>query len=203
MATHGEQRLGKLTSSTAKVIMHGSQQAWESLRDKMWSATADDFGRAISSACEFGHENEAAGAAKFFERHPEVLDVKPGGFHEWNRDDSLKGWMGSSPDNELLVKVGRYKKTLGLEVKSPTREELLSKHSLKQHNDQCQHGLLVTGWFAWYLVAHYEDEYREFLVLPDAHWQKRYLQRAILFKQFCYDGKSVIRRKLSIHDIEV
>lgn len=202
MATHGEQRLGKLTSSTAKVIMHGGQSAWESLRDKLWSATAEEFDSQSTGAREFGHENEASGMAKFFERHPEVLDVKPGGFHEWQQDGPLKGWMGSSPDNELIIKVGRKKVKYGLEVKSPTRGDMLAKHTLKQHRDQCQHGLLVTGWHAWYLFSHHELLSQEFLLLPDLFWQGRYLQRATLFKQFCYDGRPVIRRKLSINDTE-
>ena len=196
--SHGAQRLGLLTSSVAHIVYGGSARAWESLRAQLWAATAEDFDQQVGGAREFGHDNEDKGASMFWERHPEVKSISAGGFFLMETDGPLKGWVGSSPDRRIMV--GR--KMFGLEIKSPTREEMMSKHGLKKHRHQCQHGMLCTGWKKWYLVSHCGEQYHEDLLLPDKAWQSTYLQRALLFKEFCYDGRQVARRKLSITDIE-
>ena len=128
MTTHGEQRLGLLTSSKARVIMHGNQRAWESLRKELWAGEAADFDDKVATGARaYGHEHEAEGAAKFWERHPEY-SLGPGGFYVWgaNRKHPLHGWLGSSPDRALMpyddpLQLIRH----GLEIKSPTSEDYL------------------------------------------------------------------------------
>lgn len=194
MTTHGEQRLGMLTSSTAHTIMHGGEKAWTSLRNTLWTAMAEQFDGQTTGARAFGHEQEEAGVAKFWLRHPEVSMILPGGFHVYPGNQ----FIGSSPDRLLLI----GKETVGLEVKSPTALSHIENHDDIAHFDQCQHGLLVTGFPKWYLVDHFENEYREFELFPDALWQARYLARAKIFIDFAYRDRPVKRRKLSIHDLE-
>lgn len=211
MTTHGEQRLGLLTSSRARIIMHGSQRAWDSLRRELWSGEAADFDdKPAAGARAYGHEHEAEGAAKFWERHPEY-SIEEGGFHTYQGDGPLRGWLGSSPDRALVASgsVIRTRSRVlagsrvlhGLEVKSPTCEKTLGHHALEKHIDQCQHGLLVTGWPVWWLVVHHGEKYAEWKLLPNPAWQAEYLRKAAIFHAFCYEGRAVKRRRLSVTDL--
>lgn len=199
MTTHGEQRLGLLTSSKAKIIMHGSSRAWESLRRELWGSDANDFdAKPATGARAYGHEHEAEGAAKFWERHPEY-ELREGGFHTWHEPiHPLNGWLGSSPDRLLWQAVDMPH---GLEVKSPTSAERVSGHDLRKHYDQCQHGLLVTRWPMWWLAVHHGELYQEWPMTPDLEWQAEYLRKATIFHQFCYEGRAVKRRRLSVRDL--
>lgn len=199
MTTHGEQRLGLLTSSKAKIIMHGSQRAWDSLRKELWAGEAADFDdKTTTGARAYGHEHEAEGAAKFWERHPEY-ELRKGGFHLWHQPGHpLHGWLGSSPDRLLLNALMEPR---GLEIKSPTTEHNLGHHLLDKHLDQCQHGLLVTGLPLWWLVVHHGDKYQEWRITPNPAWQAEYLKRALAFHRFCYEGVPVKRRRLSATDL--
>jgi hypothetical protein len=199
MPTHGELRLGMLTSSTAGIIMRGGPAAWDSLREHLWTDTAEEFDGDTEGARAFGHEEEDKGVAKFWERHPEVEAIEPGGFQIYRATGVLKDRIGSSPDR-IVYEHGKF---YGLEVKSPTIPGYMGRHTPVAHNDQCQHGALVTGFKKWVLVAHHgETLYEEYLIKPDRDWQKRYLDRAEVFIKFAYEGKPVIRRKLSINDLK-
>lgn len=198
MTTHGEQRLGMLTSSTAGIIMRGGDAAWESLRNHLWTDTAEQFDGASSGAREFGHEQEDKGVAKFWERHPEIEAIEHGQFHIYPGSGDLHNRIGSSPDR--LYYNGR--RWHGLEVKSPTIPGHMGRHTPATHNDQCQHGMLVTGLKQWTLVVHHGHLYEEYQIAPDKEWQARYLQRAGVFVKFAYEDRPVTRRKLSITDLE-
>jgi hypothetical protein len=198
MSTHGEQRLGMLTSSTAGVIIRGGPSAWASLRSHLWTDTPEQFDEETEGARAFGHEQEESGVAKFWERHPEVDLVEPGGFHIYRCEGPLSGFVGSSPDR--ILRIG--KKSQGLEIKSPTKAEYMGRHGPRAHYDQCQHGMLVTGLKDWWLIIHHEDLYNEFNIKLDKAWQKKYLQRAEIFLRYAYEDRPVTRRKISINDIE-
>lgn len=192
--THGERRLGLLTGSRAKIIMNPSTRAWESLRDQMWKEGAEQFDKQIKTGPRaWGHEKEEPGADKFWLKHP-TYEMEPGGFYLYQSDDELSGWLGNSPDRQLINIVDG--KILGLEVKSPTTAETFEKHTLAKHYDQMQHGALVTGWSAWWLAVHFSgdngrDLYKEFHILPDLDWQKRYRENAKKFLKFCYAGHDI------------
>lgn len=198
--THGERRLGLLTSSRAHVIMRGSRQAWEKLRAELWTQSAHDFDQQVKTGARgWGHEHEAEGAAKFWERHPEY-EVQPGDFHPYQQPGHpLHGWLGSSPDRKLL-RVG-LAQPHGLEIKSPTSAENYDKHRVANHYDQCQHGMLCTRWPAWWLVVHYGELYKEECLLPDLKWQAEYLRKAALFWRLTYEDQPVKRRRLSATDL--
>lgn len=198
MTTHGEQRLGMLTSSTAGIIMRGGPAAWESLRNHLWTDTPEQFDEASEGAREFGHEQEDKGVAKFWERHPEVEVIEPGGFHTYTASGVLHNRIGSSPDR--LYYNGQVWR--GLEIKSPTIPGHMGRHTPVTHNDQCQHGMLVTGLKQWKLVVHHAQLYQEYTITPDKDWRIRYLHRAEMFLKFAYEDYSVSRRKLSITDLE-
>lgn len=202
--THGTRRLGLLTSSRAHIIMHGNRGAWEELRKQLWSETADGFDKQVKSGPRaWGHEHEAEGVAKFWERHPEY-DIGPGGFHLYNNPvHRLHGWLGSSPDRALwkLPTMGAAHPKHGLEVKSPTSADTFAKHQIASHYDQCQHGILVTGWPVWWLVVHHGDLYKETMIQHDPRWQSEYLRKAVAFWRYCYEDKPVTRRRLSATDL--
>lgn len=198
---HGQLRAGLLTSSRAKVIMRGSPRSWDTLRDELWRDSGEEFAASTGGAREYGHEHEAEGAAKFWERHPE-FEILPAPFFTFTRlsNSPLNGMLGSSPDR-LLMRANERRAKRGLEVKSPTSEETFEKHNIDSHIDQCQHGMLVTGFSEWFLVVHHGELYKEFHLSADRDWQSRYLQRAEKFIEFCYQGKSVKRRRLRISDL--
>lgn len=181
---HAQQRLGLLTSSQAKVIMHGSLRGWHSLSKKMWTETEEQFTRPLTAATEYGHAHEAEGAAKFWERHPWVRDMTE---HQFLMRSFGDVPMGSSPDRVLDGSDGfKY----GLEIKSPTGENHFASHSLKAHWDQCQHGLLVTGFAAWFLLVHLGDRTASWdWIRPDQAWQAQYLKRAAAFWKFHNTGE--------------
>jgi hypothetical protein len=198
MTTHGERRIGLLTSSVAHVVMHGSTKAWEALRCQMWAEKPEDFDNKVTTGPRaYGHEHEAEGAAKFWERHPEY-ELEDGGFHTYKGDGPLKGWLGSSPDR-LVTELGVVRH--GLEIKSPTSPESFANHGLVKHYDQCQHGMLVTGLPTWWLVVHHGEMYAECFVSANPAWQVDYLHKAQLFHRFVYEGRDVKRRKLSASDM--
>lgn len=206
-STHGEKRLGLLTSSRAHVIMHGSRRAWQGLRDALWAETAQDFDQQVKTGARgWGHEHEAEGVAKFWERHPEY-EIEPGGFHTYdNPGHPLHGWLGSSPDRKLIPLTrtrtrGRKPPIFGLEIKSPTSPENYETHRVAFHYDQCQHGILVTGWPGWWLAVHHDELYKEQWIEPDMAWQESYLRRAKAFWDFAYLDKAVKRRRLSAADL--
>jgi len=180
--------------------MHGSQRAWESLRRQLWGEEANDFdSKPTTGARAYGHEHEAEGAAKFWDRHPEY-EMAEGGFYTYdNPGHPLHGWLGSSPDRKLTFMDAVHPR--GLEIKSPTAEHNLGHHLLDKHLDQCQHGMLVTGWPLWWLVVHHGDKYREWELKPNPAWQAEYLKRALAFHRFCYEGRPVKRRRLSVTDL--
>lgn len=199
--THGEQRLGLLTSSKARVIMRGNQRAWDSLRKELWAGEAADFDdKPATGARAYGHEHEAEGAAKFWERHPEYNTMIDGGFYTYEGDGPLKGWLGSSPDRSLVL-PGTGGRQHGLEIKSPTSADRVSGHDLRKHYDQCQHGMLCTGWPQWWLAVHHGELYQEWPIYPDMEWQIEYLRKAAIFHAFCYEGRAVKRRRLSVADL--
>lgn len=183
--THGEQRLGILTSSQASVIMHGSLRAWESLSKRLWTEDAGQFDHSQGTpAMRYGHEHEAEGAAKFWERHPEVERMLSNQFYT----RGLRGVpLGSSPDRVLVL---RNLVVEGLEIKSPTRADMLDAHLLRHHRDQCQHGLLVTRFPVWHLYVFFGDEFRDTEVLPDKNWQRAYAKRAKAFWKFHTTGET-------------
>lgn len=197
MTTHGEKRLGMLTSSVASIIMRGGDAAWQSLRNQLWTATAEEFDSTTTGAREYGHEHEAEGVGKFFMRHPEVSGIEPGGFHVYAGEGPLAGWVGSSPDRKVILPES----ITGLEIKSPLSPADMASHTVLAHRDQCQHGLLVTGWSWWWLVVHHGEHYVEHKLFPDPSWQARYLSRAEKFLAYAYKGTPVKRRKFSIKDI--
>lgn len=204
--THGEARLGLLTSSKAHVITRGSQAAWDGLRKEMWAYTPESFDEKVTKGARaYGHEHEAEGAAKFWERHPDLeieLVTEP---VLYTGAGDLKGWLASSPDRmayDMLDVAPTNWQLIGVEVKSPTSAATFEYHGLREHMDQCQHGLLCTGWAKWFLVIHFEDLYREFEITRDLVWQAEYLRRAKLFHDFCYEDKPVARRRLSIRDLK-
>lgn len=202
MTTHGEQRLGMLTSSTASVIMRGGPKAWESLRSHLWADRPEDFDDPVGGSRGFGHENEDKGVAKFWERHPDIALIETGGFHIYKGAGCLKNWVGSSPDRRFVFSFSESA-SYGLEIKSPTSPATVARHTPQAHYNQIQHGMLVTGWRRWYLVVHCGDDiYKEWPIDVDKDWQKRYLQRAEAFWHYAHEDKPVKRRKLSITDIE-
>lgn len=212
--THGQQRLGLLTSSKASVIQRGKGPAWETLRNELWAADGSEFdNKHVGGAREYGHEHEAEGAAKFWEMHPEFEiapmgpEGKPPFFVCRMPGSPLDGWLASSPDRVLLGYsdangVRSFGNVAGLEIKSPTSDENFDKHTLIKHMDQVQHGLLVTGLPAWYLVIHHGDRYRDWKITPHVGWQNTYMYRASRFLEFCYEGRELKRRKLSINDLD-
>lgn len=182
-ATHAQQRLGLLTSSQAKVIMHGSIKGWRSLSKKMWTETEEQFTRPLTSATEYGHAHEAEGAAKFWESHPWVEDMAENQFFMCQAG---KAPLGSSPDRVLTANGGKF----GLEVKSPTGEKHFDSHNLRSHWDQCQHGLFVTGMEAWFLFVHLGDRVAQWdWIRPDRAWQTQYAKRAAAFWKFHTTGE--------------
>lgn len=204
--TAGEQRLGLLTSSKAHVIMRGSQAAWDTLRKDMWAYTPEEFDeKTKSGARAYGHEHEAEGAAKFWERHPEleieiIKDPIP-----YLGAGELHGWLASSPDRmayDMMEADPSNASKIGVEIKSPTSDDTFNFHTDVTHRDQIQHGLLCTGWSKWFLVVHHGLMYREFEIVRDLQWQAEYLRRAQLFHAFCYEDKPVARRRLSIRDLK-
>lgn len=181
---HAQQRLGLLTSSQAKVIMHGSTRAWKSLSNKMWTETAEDFTRPLTAATEYGHAHEAEGAAKFWETHKWVNAMLEDQFFTMAASPAT---LGSSPDRVLTSHATDCK--YGLEIKSPTGEKSFDAHSLKAHWDQCQHGLLVTGFDAWFLFVHLGDRTQEWgFIKPDMAWAKEYTKRAAAFWRYHMTG---------------
>lgn len=182
---HGQSRLGLLTSSQAKTIMHGSLRAWKSLSDKLWNEQPEDFTRPLTAATEYGHAHEAEGAAKFWEAHPWVTQMVEDQFFTLKLQSGPA--LGSSPDR-VLVGTGGLKH--GLEIKSPTGEKNFDSHNLKAHWDQCQHGLLVTGFDSWFLYVHLGDRAAEWdSILPDSEWQRQYIKRAAAFWRFHNTGE--------------
>jgi hypothetical protein len=210
--THGQQRLGLLTSSKASVIARGKQPAWESLRDELWAADGSEFdNKQVGGAREYGHEHEAEGAAKFWLSHPQYEiqqfgpDGKPPFFVYRMPSSPLDGWLASSPDFVLVdAMMGPTSEQVvaGLEIKSPTKAENMGAHNDRTHYDQCQHGMLVTGLPLWFLFVHHGDLSQSYTIRPDLAWQQRYLERATKFIAFCYEGRELKRRKLSINDLD-
>lgn len=183
---HAQQRLGLLTSSQAKVIMHGSLRGWHSLSKKMWTETEEQFTRPLTAATEYGHAHEAEGAAKFWERNPWVHDMFGDTFYTRSVDGVP---FGSSPDRVLYPR-DPCASMCGLEIKSPVGEKKFASHSLKAHWDQCQHGLLVTGFAAWFLLVHLGDRTASWdWIRPDPAWQAQYLKRAAAFWKFHNTGE--------------
>lgn len=184
-ATHAQQRLGLLTSSQAKVIMHGSIKGWRSLSKKMWTETEEQFTCPLTSATEYGHTHEAEGAAKFWESHPWVTGMLEDQFFMRSTNDGTP--LGSSPDRVIVPAAsGRF----GLEIKSPTEDETFASHTLRAHWDQCQHGLMVTGFDAWFLFVHLGERVAEWgFIKPDVEWFKQYTKRANAFWKFHNTGE--------------
>ena len=203
--THGEKRIGLLTSSVAHIIMHGSEKAWESYRTALWAADGTEFAANYGGAREYGHAHEAEGAAKFWERHNDTEltgDIQAPFYLYRSPHSTLDQWLASSPDRVVLDAWGNGIRG-GLEIKSPTSPETFDIHTKRKHYDQCQHGLLVTKFPQWWLVVHHGDLYKEFHLLPDKEWQDRYLERAEKFLAYTYEDKPVVRRKLSITDLGI
>lgn len=195
MNEHAQMRLGLLTSSTAHVIMHSSVRGWKSLSKKLWTERAEDFTRKLTAATEYGHAHEAEGAAKFWQSHPWVSGMLENQFFT-----SLLGGTvgaGSSPDRVLTSgdgmahhQVGVWGHKFGLEIKSPTGEKHFDSHNLKAHWDQVQHGLLVTGFDAWFLLVHLGDRTAAWdWIKPDLEWQRTYVKRARAFMNYHLTGK--------------
>lgn len=114
---HAQRRLGLLTSSAAKIVMHGSERAWKSLSQKLWTERPEDFNRALSVATEYGHAHEAEGAAKFWESHPWVESMREDTFFTLRAQNAP---LGSSPDRVLVAGDSQM---FGLEIKSPTSDD--------------------------------------------------------------------------------
>ena len=182
--THGEKRLGLLTSSIAKTIMHGSIRGWESLSKRLWAESAEGYDHGYLTAdTEYGKQHEAEGAAKFWERNAWVHVMREGTFFQCTLDGVP---MGSSPDRILVLPSGAA--VAGLEIKSPTKADTFDSHNLKSHWDQCQHGLLVSGLSNWYLFVHHGSRVNEWTIAPDADWQTEYLRRAKAFWNYHMRG---------------
>lgn len=185
MSTHGEKRLGLLTSSTAGIIVHGSEKAWRTLSKKLWLETAADFDHGMRVASlDFGHAHEAQGAALFWELHPDVRRMTEDAFFSRTIDGVP---LGSSPDRVL---IGENESPFaGLEVKSAMTLDALDNHTLRQHYDQCQHGMLVSGLPRWYLGVHCQGQITIDEVGPDLKWQLDYLKRAAAFWRLHNTGR--------------
>jgi hypothetical protein len=168
------------------------------LRNHLWTDTAEAFDGPSEGARAFGHEQEDFGVAKFWERHPEVTVIEPGGFHIYSTLGPLANRIGSSPDRLFYSEDFMWR---GLEIKSPTIPGHMGRHTRITHNDQCQHGMLVLGLREWVLVVHHEGLYEEYSIKADREWQARYLARAEVFIRFAYEDQPVTRRKLSINDL--
>lgn len=182
--THGQLRLGMLTSSKASVIMRASPAGLERYSRDLWNEDAEQFdAQAGTPSMRYGHAHEAEGAAKFWDAHPEVVEMRADQFFML---DSHGVPLGSSPDRVLLTTHGLE----GLEVKSPTKPEDMARHTLKYHMDQCQHGMLVTGFKVWWLTVHYGTDVSITRIDADPEWQAEYLRRAAAFWKFHTTGEA-------------
>lgn len=196
---HGIDRAGKVGASVAHIIDTGRTKGWMGLAKRLWADTGEEFAAETGGARQYGHEHEDEGAAKFWERHPELTLEKVG----WMPYDGLVpefiGTVGCSPDRLIHDAAGKL--VGGLEIKSPTREDTVDAHSAAVHRAQCGHSMMVLNMDSWYLVVHHGDVYRETLIKRDYVWEARYIMRLRAFIQLMQYGHFQPRKKLSIKDL--
>lgn len=195
---HGRKRAGKIGASVARTIMHGGMKSWESLIQHLWTDEGEGFLRPASRACAYGHEHEAEGAAKFWERHDEY-ELREVDWMPCKGRGMFDAYCGCSPDRLLVSASGAHE--AGLEIKSPTTDELCAVHTPAYHEDQLQHSMWATGISKWWLVVHHGTIYREHLMLPDLRWQMDYEKRLRAFIAMLDKGTVGTVRKLSIADL--
>ena len=198
---HAQQRRGMIGASVAHTIMRGTPKGWASLIKRLWEDDGTQFAVEVGGARGFGHTQEAAGAAKFWERHPEFelmtltwLDANSAYI-----EPEIAALTGCSPDR-LVIDAMTGNAIAGLEVKSPENPELFDKH-LDGHIDQIQHSMLVPGATGWWFVVHNEERYEERLCLPDEHWRNLYVPRLRAFVRQYNEGVSPTRRKVRMSDL--
>jgi hypothetical protein len=194
---HGKLRAGKVTASVAHIIDTGGMKAWQTLAKKLWSDDGTDFAKNKGGARQYGHEHEAEGAAKFWEKHPEYEIIQQPWFDYTGDITEFRGFVGASPDRIILLDG---KPVGGLEIKSPTKLSNMAFHTPIQHYPQCAHGMLVTGLTEWVLFAHHGDTIREYKLRRDPSWEMIYVGKLRKFLQFLNEGRKT-RRRTSIDDI--
>lgn len=208
---HGQQRLGYVTASVAKIVMSGGQDAWASLSKRMWADDGSEFGQAARGARAFGHEQEPFGIAKFWERHPELepFDDAPPfiGVSYFVPYGGERVLIGCSPDR-VFTREGTLRR-VGIQVKSPVERGTFLGYNAycsrnevpPEHRDQVQHELLVLDSYEWcshewYFVTHHGDDYAEARVQPDERWREEYLKRLVAFWKFHNENVIPERTKL-------
>lgn len=220
--THGQERVARITASVAKVIMSGSQPAWETLCRNLWADDGSQFDAPTTGARAHGHEHEQYAKGKFWTRHPE-MDQAPVKFVKFKRagykaDHPYVRLLGCSPDMCLLWNhLEKVKIAGGGEIKSPTTEagfrahvaSMMRGHLPPEHVDQVRFSLWCTGWPWWIFVTHFgedsDDTYRE-LIVPNASleqraWEDRFRPRVDAFLKFYIEGRPPQRDKLGAQSL--
>lgn len=204
---HGAIRAGKVTGSVADIIDSGSNKACDTLIKSLWAGDDGSFAKESTGARAFGHANEGAGVAKFWDRHPEFEPTGDNWFDYDGIIPELVGYVGVSPDD--MLKVSGVLRS-GLEIKSPTDPEHMRYHVTppghsprwNPHYAQCQHGMLVTGVREWWQVTHFGELYVEQLIQWDDAWMSQYIKKLKHFIGMMNFGKGA-RRKLRMGDLDV
>jgi hypothetical protein len=197
---HGRERAGKIGASMAQIIDRGGRQAWETLAKNLWAdETGADFAADVGGARAYGHEHEAEGVAKFWERHPELEVIEDVGWLPYTGSDlRLRPWLGCSPDRRLRTAAGVIG---GLEVKSPVLVTAMEHHLPKHHRPQCGHSMLVTGAPWWWLVVHHGEAYQEIRLPHDPQWERQYVAKLYAFLGLLNEGKQG-RRRMRVADLD-
>lgn len=200
---HGRARAGKIGASVADIIDSGGSRAWFTLAKNLWAdETGEAFAAKVTGAREYGHEHEAEGAAKFWNRHPTIELVDGVGWIPYAGPDRLLAqYIGCSPDRMLRYKLDGQLR-VGLEVKSPVTTEAMAHHSVRHHYAQCGHSMLCTDAPYWWLVVHHgANDYEETRILRDAYWESKYIAKLHAFLKLLNQGHNV-RRRLRASDLD-
>lgn len=207
---HGKARAGLITGTCAYTIMHGTQKSWRTLSDNLWADDGSQFAVTVRSGPRaYGHAQEVTARGLLWEEFP-YHDIEPCGFVPCHRGDprlrSISRYLGVSPDGALYTSQNMpmmVKRTLDhyAEIKSPTSPEQYESYKRyvdldevpPAHEDQVQHGILVSGVKEWIFATHYQGMRCWCRVQEDDEWQARYLPRLCAFIRFYTEGKKPTR----------
>lgn len=155
--THGEARQGRLTSTFANDLMHGSLTTWNRmLRDIRSPAPFYDVGPNTPEPLAWGTMHEDQAIANFWEAHPEFVISNPRFCRYHNQADGLRyKHLGDSPDR-MLSRHGQESYCAAVEAKCPYVQEIHWRWAQAgvlpdEHKAQCYFHMLVSGvsecWF--------------------------------------------------------
>jgi|GEM_PF-6788880 len=200
---HGDRRAGKLTGSVAKIVLHGSARAKNTLMRALLNPRKFHVGDTsnMPAPLAWGHNEEDYLRSMFWDQHPEYEFMSgddatfiDSGSSLWSPPAelprNLHRYVGTSPDGVLADSAGAKRGMI--EIKSPYNPDALrlaiSGGWVKRWLPQIDWGMMLTGLpYTWLIIGNRLEppaspyRYREFLVTACPKRQTRMVMSAIGF----------------------